>query len=254
MWLETKVWQSRKHRRHFGCNLFLRCPTRHVFVVEASLRAPAGSAAQVAETAAALGAAAEAAAELPGLADDSGAVVLHTATFRRGERGMEVGLCGRGASSLQLVKVYCWLPCIVKNSLPHMGAYFCRFERGWEGCGLRDRSNICSLLDAHPWNSWHPSHCSKWRSPNQPKCPLVLTQALSLGSVGAFWIFSYHHRRQQRRSDQSPRQWLHRAFPLECARPTSQENAAEEAELAEAREWLEMDEAGCNSLRPFRPT
>ncbi|CAJ1396394.1 unnamed protein product [Effrenium voratum] len=95
---------------------------------EASLRAPAGSAAQVAETAAALGAAAEAAAELPGLADDSGAVVLHTATFR---------------------------------------------------------------------------------------------------------------------------QWLHRAFPLECARPTAQEDAAEEAELAEAREWLEMDEAARQKWKPL---
>lgn len=45
--------------------------------------------------------------------------------------------------------------------------------------------------------------------------------------------------------------WLHKAFPLECPRPTAQEDAAEEAELAEAREWLEMDEAARRKWQPL---
>lgn len=47
------------------------------------------------------------------------------------------------------------------------------------------------------------------------------------------------------------RKWLHQAFPLECPRPTAQEDAAEEAELAEAREWLEMDEAARRKWQPL---
>lgn len=39
------------------------------------------------------------------------------------------------------------------------------------------------------------------------------------------------------------RRWLHRGFPLECPRPTILEDEAVEAELAEAKEWLEIDEA-----------
>ena len=42
-----------------------------------------------------------------------------------------------------------------------------------------------------------------------------------------------------------------KAFPLECPRPTAQEDAAEEAELAEAREWLEMDEAARRKWQPL---
>eukprot|EP00930_Biecheleria_cincta_P049414 TRINITY_DN34622_c0_g1_i1.p1 TRINITY_DN34622_c0_g1~~TRINITY_DN34622_c0_g1_i1.p1 ORF type:complete len:526 (-),score=81.48 TRINITY_DN34622_c0_g1_i1:64-1641(-) len=47
------------------------------------------------------------------------------------------------------------------------------------------------------------------------------------------------------------RQWLHRVFPNECPRPSKQEDAAEEAERSEAREWLEIDEAARQKWEPL---
>lgn len=47
------------------------------------------------------------------------------------------------------------------------------------------------------------------------------------------------------------RQWLHRVFPNECPRPSKQEDAAEEAELSEAREWLEIDGSARQKWEPL---
>lgn len=47
------------------------------------------------------------------------------------------------------------------------------------------------------------------------------------------------------------RRWLHRAFPLQCPRPTALEDEAVEAELTEAKEWMEIDEAARQKLHPL---
>jgi len=47
------------------------------------------------------------------------------------------------------------------------------------------------------------------------------------------------------------RQWLHEVFPAECPRLTSRESAAEEEELVEAREWIEIDEAARQKWQPM---
>mmetsp|Transcript_47838 Transcript_47838/g.86251 ORF Transcript_47838/g.86251 Transcript_47838/m.86251 type:complete len:531 (+) Transcript_47838:96-1688(+) len=47
------------------------------------------------------------------------------------------------------------------------------------------------------------------------------------------------------------RQWLHQVFPAECPKLTSREIAAEEAELVEAREWLEIDDAARQKWQPM---
>lgn len=47
------------------------------------------------------------------------------------------------------------------------------------------------------------------------------------------------------------RQWLHRVFPNECPRLSKQEDAAEEAERSEAREWLEIDVAARQTWEPL---
>lgn len=47
------------------------------------------------------------------------------------------------------------------------------------------------------------------------------------------------------------RHWLHRVFPNECPRLSKQEDAAEEAERSEAREWLEIDVAARQKWEPL---
>ncbi|CAK9082187.1 Cytochrome c oxidase subunit 5b-1 [Durusdinium trenchii] len=47
------------------------------------------------------------------------------------------------------------------------------------------------------------------------------------------------------------RHWLHRAFPYQCPRPTASEDQALQAELAEAQEWMKMDEAARQKWKPL---
>eukprot|EP00438_Fugacium_kawagutii_P030988 Skav203564 [mRNA] locus=scaffold3576:167903:177292:+ [translate_table: standard] len=47
------------------------------------------------------------------------------------------------------------------------------------------------------------------------------------------------------------RRWLHRAFPLQCPRPTAMEDEAITAELTEAQEWMEIDEAARQKWKPL---